>query len=101
MTEMEENKKEKTERIAGDLEKYKNIAYINGTLKFPMCVTSAMLCCLIEMKKLDDIKIISVDRDITMIKELQEKAGGIPAFYYDGKLVAAGENLKKLIKQGK
>jgi len=97
----EEDRKDKIERIAGDLKKYQNIAYINGTRKFPLCVTSAMICCLIEMKKLNDIKIISVDNDITLIKELQEKAGGIPAFYYGGRLIACGENLKKLIKQGR
>ena len=97
----EEDRKDKLERVATDLGKYKNIAYINGTAKFPMCVTSAMLCCLIEMKGLNDIKIISVDNDISLIKELQEKAGGVPAFYYGGKLVASGEQLKKLMKQDK
>lgn len=92
-------KKMKIERIPNDLATYKNIAYINGTKNFPLCVGSAILCCFVETKKLD-VKFISVDNDLTLIHELKENGGEIPAFYYEGKLIASGEKLKHLIKSG-
>ncbi len=84
-------------RIKKDLEINKNIAYINGVKNFPLCVNSAILSCFIDVKELD-VRFISVDNDLTLINELKETVGEIPAFFFDGKLVACGEKLKSLIK---